>query len=1318
MSQPDQTTPFVPQRSVAAPGDAAETAAPDGLAAGPALPPGGKRYRLLEEMARGGMGVVYRAHDTILDREIALKVLQERFALHSSIAQRFVDEARITSQLQHPGIPAVHDLGNLPDGRPFLAMKLVKGRDLADWLWERPSPSSERGRWLAVFEQLCQAVAYAHAHQVIHRDLKPLNVMVGSFGEVQVMDWGLAKLLTPTDAAPKPSSEGDGTGTEIRLRRDPDDSATLTGSVLGTPAYMPPEQAGGETDKIDARADVFGLGAVLCVILTGQPPYAGRDTESVRLMAVRGQLEDCLARLDACTAEPGLVQLCRRCLAFDPADRPQDAAVVAQQVAALRAQAEERARQAELERVRAEVAVREQRKRRRMQLALVAAVLLVLGLAGGGLTWLRWQAQTRRAEADRSVTLALARAEQLAVQAKEVDSATVHGAEAALGLWRQAVAAGEQAESVAATTADEDLTRRVMLQTATLRDGLAQAEADLVRARRDLVLVADLDKARGRLTHTAEGQIDWAGSAWAYQEALQSAGLPTKAGAEELAAAIRAEKPAVREALISALDQWAFCLGGGPDQARLRSAADRADGDPLRRQIRAALASGDKEGLVRLAETSARADLPAITAVLLGEALSSRQQLRPAEQVLRAARERHPSDFGVLTKLGNVLGRQAGSDPVKAEEAVSCMRAALAVRPNSPLAHLEVGWALHHKGDWAGAETCFRKTIALDPRYALAHNDLGTALDGQGDRAGAEACFRRALELDANLASAHYNLGNALHAKHDLEGALACYRQAIRIDPRYARAHCNLGNVLRDKQDLDGAIACFRKAIQFDPNLAPAHNNLGIALRIKNDLDGAITCYRKAIQIDPNYAFAHNNLGIALQVKKDLDGAIHSFRQAIQVDPNYVEAYYNLGNALRARQDLDGAIACFRRTVQIDPRHARAHNNLGIALRVKQDLVGAIACYRQAIQLDPKLAVAHYNLGNALRDQQDLVGATACYRQAIQLDPRDARAHTNLGSALREQKDLDGAIACFRQALQLNPRLTPAHNGLGLALADKQNVEEAIACFRTAIELNPKDTRGHANLGWVLERKGDLTEAEACYRRAVQLAPQDARTSDALAHTRLKLGLWTEARDAARQGLDAADSNHPFRSALQGRLVECEKLLAVAPRVLAALAGEDPSTDNRERLVLAQACVYRQHPARAARLFAAAFADDPAAADDLLAASRYTAACSAVLAGCGQGENADKLKAADRAALRKQALVWLRADLNAWKKRLAAEVSADRLAVLQKLSDWLADPDLEGVRPGPRRIDLPEEERSAWDSFWEVVRSTQAEANKLPQLKH
>src|SRR5262249_170641 len=147
-------------------------------------------------VGQGGMGVVFRARDRRLNRDVAVKLLQDRYALTSLAARRFLEEAQITAQLQHPGIPPVHEVGALPDGRPVPVMELSRGETLDALLAARPDPGHDRGRFVAAFEAVCQAVGYAHDRGVVHRDLKPSNVMVGSFGEVQVMDWGLARVLS------------------------------------------------------------------------------------------------------------------------------------------------------------------------------------------------------------------------------------------------------------------------------------------------------------------------------------------------------------------------------------------------------------------------------------------------------------------------------------------------------------------------------------------------------------------------------------------------------------------------------------------------------------------------------------------------------------------------------------------------------------------------------------------------------------------------------------------------------------------------------------------------------------------------------------------------------------------------------------------------------------------------------------------------------------------------------------------------------------------------------------------------------------------
>src|SRR5262245_1511358 len=397
----------------------------------PAGPPG---YQLLEEVGRGGMGVVYRARDLALRRYVAVKLLADCYPQAAPAAQRFVSEARSTGQLQHPGIPAVHQIGSLPDGRPFLAMKLIKGSTLGAILKNRPDPSADRGRLLAIFEAVCQAVGYAHAHRVIHRDLKPSNVMVGAFGEVQVMDWGLAKVLGEETPVTADNPLAEQTRAETQVSPTPEvASHTQAGSLIGNPAFIAPEQAVGQIERVNERSDVFGLGALLAVMLTGEPPYVGEASESVRVQAVRGELEDCFARLDASSAEPELLALCKKCLAFEPADRPADAGAVAAAVAGLRAAAVERARRAELEQVRLEgeqatalARSAEQRKRRR--LAFGAAAAVVLALAGGAtVSYLKYlDAEQQKQEAQKEADKA-ARARDFLTSIFEISERDVQG---------------------------------------------------------------------------------------------------------------------------------------------------------------------------------------------------------------------------------------------------------------------------------------------------------------------------------------------------------------------------------------------------------------------------------------------------------------------------------------------------------------------------------------------------------------------------------------------------------------------------------------------------------------------------------------------------------------------------------------------------------------------------------------------------------------------------------------------------------------------------------------------------------------------------
>ncbi len=293
---------------------------------GPVL--AGERYAFERELGRGGMGRVWLARDSVLDREVAVKVLDAALD-RPELEPRMREEARILARLEHPGIVPVHDLGRTVDGQLFYVMKRVQGETLAEHLARVP----DRAERLRLFERLCEPVAFAHARGVIHRDLKPANIMVGSFGEVLVMDWGVAKVVAEADAGADAETAGASVATSAAAsaaapesERDAattapgDGRATRPGTVLGTRGYMAPEQARGEA--VDARADVYALGAILLEMITGAALAAG----------------DPRAALDAARSTPrSLRAIAARALDPEPSRRYPEVSALAADVASFRA---------------------------------------------------------------------------------------------------------------------------------------------------------------------------------------------------------------------------------------------------------------------------------------------------------------------------------------------------------------------------------------------------------------------------------------------------------------------------------------------------------------------------------------------------------------------------------------------------------------------------------------------------------------------------------------------------------------------------------------------------------------------------------------------------------------------------------------------------------------------------------------------------------------------------------------------------------------------------------------------------------------------
>ncbi len=305
------------------------------------------RFLPTSELGRGGMGRVLEARDPELCRTVAVKVVLDPDRVSADRLRRFIQEAQVTSQLEHPSIVPVHDLGVTIDGRVYYVMKRVEGASLRSVLRRlRAGDEEARSRWtrhrlLTVFVRICEAVAYAHSRGVLHRDLKPDNVMLGAFGEVQVMDWGLARVLSETDCTVEVDTCDD----------DGDGSWTRDGAAIGTPGYMSPEQAVGRSAEVGPRSDVWSLGAILHELLTWQRAIPG-DSVGQRLhRTVTAAPVDPRVAAPQMGVPDEIAGICTRALSLDPEERPASAEELQAEVEGfLEGSRRKRAARAELER--------------------------------------------------------------------------------------------------------------------------------------------------------------------------------------------------------------------------------------------------------------------------------------------------------------------------------------------------------------------------------------------------------------------------------------------------------------------------------------------------------------------------------------------------------------------------------------------------------------------------------------------------------------------------------------------------------------------------------------------------------------------------------------------------------------------------------------------------------------------------------------------------------------------------------------------------------------------------------------------------------
>jgi len=1053
------------------------------------------RYEFLGEVARGGMGIILQTRDQQLRRDIACKVLRPELAGTVEVVQRFVEEAQIAGQLQHPCIVPIYEMGRLSDQRPYFTMRLVKGSTLAAQLRERHSPSEDLSRFLGIFEQICQAMAYAHARGVIHRDLKPSNVMVGRFGEVQVMDWGLAKVLgeRPQDM-PQPQAAKPPDASFIRPPSTRDSSSgdavaaeTSAGSVLGTVAYMAPEQARGDTELLDQRTDVFGLGAVLCEILTGKPPYTGDDSRHLFHRAACGDLRDALERLDQSGADEELVALVKRCLAVLPADRPENGGAVAAAVRAHLDGIQERLRRAQLDQAAAEARADEakataaaERRAKRLTGGL-AASLLLLGILGVA-TW-RWRDQirlTREAElaAHRSEVQQRDQRAMIVLQ----ESITLMGE----GKWSMALASARRAADLLDDESDHDLRDRIARQTRDL-----QLLDSLERARIDSLGV---DVKESRISH--EGLTD------RFTLAFREAGLDLEALDPQKMAAI-VEQSGIRDRLVAALWFWLNTEPSSGSRDKLRALLQVVDRTSPARRAADARDSEDQMALRKLVADTDYTQVPADMVWVVAGILSQRDRTLAREWLLHAQRV-HPSDFWVNFNLGHHMLREGAH-----AEAIGYFRVALAAHPRH--AGVMLNLALSHLKQQAfpEAELFYREAIRAEPEYAVAHTGLGNALRFQNRHEEAAVAYREAIKLcgdrrDNHWENARVGLGESLRALNDPTAA-DWLREVVDHNARHFDAWLALARMHYDAKSWSDSERCYREGLKISSKNAPAQSGLAATLLAQQRYADAETAFRVARELlgtdrGPDWTYATKGLADAIQAQGRQAEATEVLAEL--ESPSKLadrESLLELASSYRKESRWVDAERCYRQVLALDPKNIQTHTDLGTVLSLQQrpqesaeefqiafDLLGSDrgALWEAAMLGYATNASSHGNLDKAVKRLEEI----------LKQNPRAMAALYQLGTAYRRQRNWTAAESAFRRAVELIPKSANPHVDLGSTLLGQERYPEAEAEFRVALDL----LGGQRTIGWqysvvgravAVAAQGNPEQALEELRRRVTEAP-------------------------------------------------------------------------------------------------------------------------------------------------------------------------------------------------------------------------------------
>lgn len=914
-------------------------------------------FRIICEIGRGGMGVVYEAEQISLSRRVALKVLPFAGVLDARQLQRFHNESRAAAGLHNEHIVPVYAVGS-DRGVHFYAMQYIEGLTLADVIVrlrqqrdaqtlisdgsrnlfaaganEDPQArlderaihadtpplahlttadgglSADYFRTIANWGvQIGKALDYAHSVGVIHRDVKPANLILDTEGKVWITDFGLAQMET-------------------------DAGLTVSGGLVGTPRYMSPEQALGAKGVVDQRTDVYSLGTTLYELLTLVPAYS--ETDPRILLRQIADVDPVLPRSLNREVPVELETIVQKAMRKEPASRYVTANYLAEDLHRFL----ERKPIAARPRSFLERAVR---WRRRNNSIVTGAAIVCFVVACGGMFMLYERAE-RRSKAIAIVREALEdTAERRGEAEAKVSDVTA---------WSAAVAAARRAESLAvASPIGVELRQRAADVLAQL-----QAEASIVHKRlaedeRDQKMLSDLDAVRLQNSLSRAGGQERDYAVTACKNAFREYGIDLEQlSVEEVATMICKSK--IRHKLVLAIADVAHFLNEesvsyAPHVWQIAHAAT-ADVPLWERPLVSALWREDPAALQEIARNLPGDCDSASEMIILARGLSAVGNAELAMKILEETQQLYPSDFWANVTLARALlnghlrrGLAYRNEPKsRYQRAMRFVGAAAAIRPQSFTAQFVLGNALCLVGETEAGIAAYHRALAVEPDNAGTYNNLVLAYVEMGDLDRAMFSHDRARALGGESVHLLKCLGVLLIAKGKPDGAIAAFGRAIELQYDYADAHNNLGATLATNGDVDTGIAEIRLALRFKPDYVDARTNLGIALARAGNLDAAIDELRLALKLNPEYAAAHANLAFAFKAKGNLDDAIAEYHRAIDFNPKSPQNYFGLSETLRLKGSFPESLAIAKRIPEVANVHPQSPHSIAEFIREGERLV-------------------------------------------------------------------------------------------------------------------------------------------------------------------------------------------------------------------------------------------------------------------------------------------------------------------------------------------------------------------------------------------